>query len=145
MGVRTHLPVDFNAQVDLMLLSSSDVLVGGFASQLSRLALSLMVNASTHAHQPHMSCDVFQRGFLCQWSTRQCRHHIFACTLTRTRTFTRALHTHMTDIHGCACGQASRQGRVPPFISVDGYPWGRHAQEEMWEVAQELGAVKQDL
>lgn len=70
MGVRTHLPIDFNAQVDLMLLSSSDVLVGGFASQLSRLALSLMVNASTHAHKPHTSCDVFQEGFLCQWSTR---------------------------------------------------------------------------
>ena len=64
--------------VDLLLLSECHLFVGGFASQLSRLALSLM---------------------------------------------------------------SSRLGHVPPFISVDGYPWGRHAQEEMWEIAGELGGV----
>ena len=35
---------------------------------------------------------------------------------------------------------AARSGRVPPFVSVDGYAWGRQAQEEMWEVAEELKA-----
>jgi len=61
--------------VDLFLLAECDALVGGFSSQLSRLALSLL---------------------------------------------------------------ATRVGKPPPFISVDGYSWGRHALEEMWEVSQEL-------
>ena len=64
--------------VDLVLLSECHLFVGGFASQLSRLAVSLM------------SC---------------------------------------------------RLGRPPAFVSVDRYPWGRHAQEEMWEIAGELRAA----